>query len=153
MTRRRLIGVVIVGIIRVVVATAGHADLERLRAAAAERRVDYLVVGSLTAFSTENKRKTFGGLVPTPLLVGNVTKQQTELHVELTFRIVDVRTGEIVATGSGDGVGNCRRRATRCSTRPCGRPSTRLRWRSRRRSCRLWNINSHGHDDSAPVEP
>jgi curli biogenesis system outer membrane secretion channel CsgG len=90
--------------------TGGHADLEQLRAAAAERRVDYLVLGSLTAFSTENKKKAFGGVIPTPLLVGNVTKQQTRLHVELTFRIVDVRTGEIVATGSGDGIGV--RRAT-----------------------------------------
>lgn len=174
MTRRRLLGVVIVGIVRVVVATAAtaqeaaarpsvaiadvaitpggwtlpppqlsgtiiellmnelagserfhlydgqwlvpeseagrHVNLEHLRAAAAERRVDYLVLGSLTAFSTEQKKRNFGAILPTPFLMGAVSKQQALLHVELTFRFVDVRTGEIVATASGEGIGV--RRAT-----------------------------------------
>jgi curli biogenesis system outer membrane secretion channel CsgG len=87
-----------------------HTNLDRLRAAAAERRMDYLVLGSLTAFSTEGKKKTYGGLIPAPFLLGGVSKQQAQLHVELTFRIVDVRTGEIVATASGSGIGV--RRAT-----------------------------------------
>jgi len=85
-------------------------NLERLRAAAAERRVDYLVLGSLTAFSTEEKKKRFGGVIPTPFLIGGVTKDQAQLHVELRFRVVDVRTGEIVATATGEGIGI--RRAT-----------------------------------------
>jgi len=88
----------------------GHTNLERLRAAAAERRVDYLVLGSLTAFSTEDKKKRYGGVIPTPFLLGSMTKQQAQLRVELTFRIVDVRTGEVIATASGDGIGI--RRAT-----------------------------------------
>ena len=87
-----------------------HPDLDRLRAAAAERGVDYLVLGSLTAFSTEDKKKGFGAVVPTPFLLGGVTKQQAQLHVELTFRMVNVRTGEVVATARGEGLGV--RRAT-----------------------------------------
>jgi curli biogenesis system outer membrane secretion channel CsgG len=91
-------------------AEAGRVNLERLRAAATERRVDYLVLGSLTAFSTEHKKKRVGGLIPTPFLLGGVSKQQALLRVQLTFRIVDVRTGEIVATATGEGTGI--RRAT-----------------------------------------
>ena len=86
------------------------ANLERLRVAATERGVDYVVVGSLTAFSTENKKKGFGGVIPTPFLLGGISKQQARLRVELAFRIVDVRTGEIVATATGEGIGI--RRAT-----------------------------------------
>jgi len=88
----------------------GPANLDRLRAAATDRRVDYVVVGTLTAFSTENKKKGFGGVLPTPFLLGGVSKQQARLRVELTFRIVDARTGEIVATATGEGIGV--RRAT-----------------------------------------
>jgi curli biogenesis system outer membrane secretion channel CsgG len=91
-------------------ADAGHPNLGRLRAAATERRMDYLVLGSMTAFSTEHKKKRFGGIVPTPFLLGGVSKQQAQLRVELSFRIVDVRTGEIVATATGEGTGI--RRAT-----------------------------------------
>ena len=90
--------------------SGGPANLERLRAAATERGVDYVVVGSLTAFSTENKNKKFGGVIPTPFLLGGISKQQARLRVELAFRIVDVRTGEIVATATGEGTGI--RRAT-----------------------------------------
>ena len=80
-------------------------NLERLRGAATERGVDYIVVGSLTAFSTENKKKRFGGILPTPFFIGGVSRQQAQLRVELAFRIVHVRTGEIVATASGEGLG------------------------------------------------
>jgi curli biogenesis system outer membrane secretion channel CsgG len=88
----------------------GPLNLERLRVAATERRVDFVVIGSLTAFSTENKKKKFGGLVPTPFLLGGVSRQQAQLRVELAFRMVDVRTGEIVASVFGQGMGI--RRAT-----------------------------------------
>jgi curli biogenesis system outer membrane secretion channel CsgG len=91
-------------------AEAGRPNLERLRDAAHERRVDYVVLGSVTAFSTENKKKRVGAIVPLPFLLGGVTKQQAQLRVALTFRIVDVRTGEIVATATGEGLGI--RRAT-----------------------------------------
>lgn len=88
----------------------GPLNLERLRAAATERRMDFIVVGSLTAFSTENKKKKFGVLVPTPFLLGGVSRQQAQLRVELAFRMVDARTGEVIASVFGQGMGI--RRAT-----------------------------------------
>jgi curli biogenesis system outer membrane secretion channel CsgG len=91
-------------------AEAGRPNLDRLRHAATERHVDYVVLGSLTAFSTENKKKRVGAVVPLPFLLGRVVKQQAQLRVAMTFRIVDVRTGEIVATATGEGLGI--RRAT-----------------------------------------
>ena len=91
-------------------AEAGRPNLDRLRDAASERHVDYVVLGSLTAFSTENRKKRLGAIVPLPFLLGGVTRQQAQLRVAMTFRIVDVRTGEIVATATGEGLGI--RRAT-----------------------------------------
>jgi curli biogenesis system outer membrane secretion channel CsgG len=88
----------------------GRANLERLCAAAAERQVDYVVLGSLTAFSNEHKKKRIGALLPAPLLLGGFSRQQAQLRVSMSFRIVDVRTGEIVTTATGDGIGI--RRAT-----------------------------------------
>jgi curli biogenesis system outer membrane secretion channel CsgG len=88
----------------------GHADLARLRAAAAERRVDYLVLGRLTAFSSERQRKGLGGVLPLPFVGGGFSREQSVLRVSLAFRLIDVRTGEIVASVSGDGLG--RRRAS-----------------------------------------
>jgi len=84
---------------------AGHADLERLRAAASERGVDYLVLGSLTGFSSENKKRRVGGIFPKPFLLGGYSRDQAQLKVSLSFRIVDVRTGEVVTTSLGEGVG------------------------------------------------
>ncbi len=91
-------------------AEIGRPNIEQLRAAAAERNVDYVVLGSLTAFSQENKKRRFGGLLPKPIILGGFSREQALLHVAMTFRIVDVKTGEIVATATGDGVGT--RRAT-----------------------------------------
>ncbi len=83
----------------------GHADLERLRAAAAGRHMDYLVLGRLTAFTSGHKKKGFGGAIPVPFLIGGFSRDQAQLKVTIAFRIVEVRTGEIVASASGDGVG------------------------------------------------
>jgi len=91
-------------------AAIGAATIEQLRGAATDRHVDYLVLGSVTAFSAEHKNKRAGGIVPLPFLLGGVSKQQALLRLALTFRIVDVRTGEVVATANGEGVGI--RRAT-----------------------------------------
>ena len=84
---------------------AGRADIDRLRVAAAERNVDYVVVGSLNEFSTEQKKKRIGGIFPKPFLLGGFSRQQDQLRVSMTFRIVDVHTGEIAATAFGDGLG------------------------------------------------
>jgi curli biogenesis system outer membrane secretion channel CsgG len=91
-------------------AEIGRADPDRLRTAAAERHVDYLVLGSLTAFSTEQKGRRAGGVLPKPIFLGGFSRKQTLLKVSMTFRIVDVRTGEIVSSVSGEGIGT--RKAT-----------------------------------------
>jgi curli biogenesis system outer membrane secretion channel CsgG len=83
---------------------AGRPNLARLRAAAAEHHVDYLVLGSVTAFDTDQKKKRFGGLLPKPLLLGAFTRDYSTVRIGMSFRMVDVRTGEIVATATGDGV-------------------------------------------------
>jgi curli biogenesis system outer membrane secretion channel CsgG len=88
----------------------GHADLMRLRAAAEERRVDYIVLGRLTEFSSEHAKKGFGGVVPLPF-IGGFSRDRSMLRVSLAFRIVEVRTGEIVASAAGEGVGRRRGRA------------------------------------------
>jgi curli biogenesis system outer membrane secretion channel CsgG len=88
---------------------SGHVDLPQLRRAAADRGVDYVVVGTVTSFSTEQKKRRFGGLLPLPFVLGGVSRQQATLHVTLSFRIVDVRTGEVVTTAEGDG--SARRRS------------------------------------------
>jgi len=88
----------------------GHVNLERLRAAASERHVDYLVLGRLTGFSSEEQRKRFGGAIPVPFLLGGFSRDHAQLRVSMAFRIVEVRTGEIVSSASGDGIGH--RRAT-----------------------------------------
>lgn len=82
----------------------GRPNLAQLRTAAAEHNVDYLVLGSVTAFDTDQKKKRFGGLLPKPLLLGAFTRDHSIVRIGVSFRIVDVRTGEIVATASGDGV-------------------------------------------------
>lgn len=86
-------------------AEIGRANLARLRAAAAERHVDYVVVGSLTAFSSEQKGRKLGGFFPRPFFAGGFSRNQAQLHVGLTLRIVDVRTGEIFSSVRGDGIG------------------------------------------------
>jgi curli biogenesis system outer membrane secretion channel CsgG len=89
----------------------GQADLQRLRAAAAEQRIDYIVLGRVTAFTNEQQKKGFGGAIPVPFLLGGFSRDRSQLRVSMAFRVVDVRTGEVVASVAGDGVG--RRRSTR----------------------------------------
>jgi curli biogenesis system outer membrane secretion channel CsgG len=89
----------------------GHVDFDRLRAAADARDVSYLVLGRLTGFSSEQKKKGLGGAIPLPFFLGGFSRNQSQVRVSLAFRIVDVRTGEIVASASGEGIG--KRRATR----------------------------------------
>jgi len=83
----------------------GHANLARLRAAAAEWHVDYLVLGSVTAFSMVQTRNHGGGLIPLHTVAGGglYSSAQSGLAVNVSLRIVDVRTGEIVSSASGEG--------------------------------------------------
>jgi len=65
--------------------------------------VNYLVRGSVTRFSTEDKNRTFGGGgFGLPFLAG-FRRHKTEMVVSLMTRLVDVRTGEVVATAVGQG--------------------------------------------------
>jgi curli biogenesis system outer membrane secretion channel CsgG len=85
-------------------AEIGRPNLDRLRAAAAGR-IDYVVVGSVTAFASEQKGRRIGGLFPKPFIAGGLSRNRAQLHVGLTLRIVDVRTGEVLSTAIGDGIG------------------------------------------------
>jgi len=80
---------------------------EALRADAREAGVDYLVLGSVTQFSMEQKQRGFGGGglihgLPLGALGG---RQTSSLCLSIIVRVVDVLTGEVVttATGVGDG--------------------------------------------------
>ncbi|HEX9366690.1 MAG TPA: CsgG/HfaB family protein [Vicinamibacterales bacterium] len=88
----------------------GRVNLDRLRAGAAASQVDYLILGSVTAFSTEQQVRRGGGLLPLPFVGGGFSRQQTLTAVGVTFRVVDVRTGEVVTTTTSQGYG--KRKAT-----------------------------------------
>ncbi len=85
---------------------AGDRRLEVLRNNAEQAGVDYLVFGSITKFSNENRQRTVGGAGFRLPLIGGVRKQKAELAVSILVRIVDVRTGEVVATTIGQGSGS-----------------------------------------------
>jgi curli biogenesis system outer membrane secretion channel CsgG len=74
-----------------------------LRDRAAAAGGDYLIVGAVTRFSTERQRKTGVGLLPVPIVGGLVRKNKVEFVIGLTLRVVDVRTGEVVATAATEG--------------------------------------------------
>jgi curli biogenesis system outer membrane secretion channel CsgG len=80
---------------------------DALRADAGDAGVDYLVLGSVTQFSMEQKQRGFGGggLIH-GLPIGAIGGRQTSsLCISIMVRVIDVRTGEVVttATGIGDG--------------------------------------------------
>ncbi|HZP47824.1 MAG TPA: CsgG/HfaB family protein [Vicinamibacterales bacterium] len=84
---------------------------ERLRDAAQASGVDYLVLGSVTRFSAETTRRNPGGGGFGAPLIGGYGRQTNELVVSLSARVVDVRSGEVVTTGIGDGKSRRRRLA------------------------------------------
>jgi curli biogenesis system outer membrane secretion channel CsgG len=75
-----------------------------LRAYAAAAGADYLVIGTVTRFSEEQKRRGGGGIaLPFPVL-GALHRDKRDLAIDVVVRVVDARTGEIVTTASGLGV-------------------------------------------------
>jgi len=75
---------------------------------AREAGVDYVVLGSITQFSMEQRHRSFGGiglLHRAPAIAG-YGRQTNDLAVSLVARLVDVRSGEVIATATGDGVGS-----------------------------------------------
>ena len=86
----------------------GGVDLGHLRAVAAERHMDYVVLGSVTAFSIVQQRSNGGAFVPLHTIApgGAYTSARSVVAVDVVFRVVDVRTGEIVSTALGQGKGS-----------------------------------------------
>jgi curli biogenesis system outer membrane secretion channel CsgG len=76
-----------------------RAPMEIIREAAQQAGVEFLVVGAVTRFSHEESRNR-GGLLAIPLAIGGISKNRKESTIDLAIRVVDVRTGEIVATAS-----------------------------------------------------
>lgn len=64
--------------------------------------VQFLVAGSVTRLSIEKRSSGAGGLVPLPVVGGLFHKNKTESVIGLTVRVVDVRTGEVVATAAAE---------------------------------------------------
>jgi curli biogenesis system outer membrane secretion channel CsgG len=80
---------------------------EALRADAREAGVDYLVLGSVTQFSMEQKQRGFGGggFIHGLPIGGLGGRQTSSLCVSIVVRVVDVITGEVVTTAIGVGDG------------------------------------------------
>jgi curli biogenesis system outer membrane secretion channel CsgG len=67
---------------------------------AAGAGVDYLSAGAGTRLSIERQSTTGAGVLPLPFAGGLVRKHKTESVIGLTIRVIDVRTGEVVATST-----------------------------------------------------
>ena len=80
----------------------GRIPFPQLVERAAGAGVDYLVAGSVTRLSIENRSSTGGGVVPLPLIGALIHKHKTESVIGLTIRVIDVRTGEVVATSMAE---------------------------------------------------
>ncbi len=68
--------------------------------------VDAIIVGSITQFGGESKKKTRGGIgvVPGPVVgAGSRSKTETKAIVTVDARLVDIDTGEILAVAEGKG--------------------------------------------------
>ncbi len=66
--------------------------------------VQYLVVGSITKFGTEQSNKSFGGGgYGSAFGLGQVGTAKGKANVAITARIIDTSTGEIMASAKGDG--------------------------------------------------
>jgi curli biogenesis system outer membrane secretion channel CsgG len=75
-----------------------------LLAAAQAAGVDYLVLGSVTRFSTEDRTRTIGGLGVRLPLIGGFRRRKTEMAVSLVVTVVEVGTGVVVTTTTGSGL-------------------------------------------------
>jgi curli biogenesis system outer membrane secretion channel CsgG len=87
-------------------ATSREAE-DALLAAARDAGIDYLVRGSITQFSMEQRQRTFGGggLLHGLPLGGGSRRQTSQLAVSILVRVTNVETGEVVTTAIGVGVG------------------------------------------------
>ena len=67
--------------------------------------VQYLVVGSVTKFGTEQSSKSFGGggFGGGGFGLGSIGTSKGKANVAITARIIDITTAEIMASAKGDG--------------------------------------------------
>jgi curli biogenesis system outer membrane secretion channel CsgG len=80
---------------------------EALLANAREAGVDYLVLGSITQFSMEQRQRTVGGggLLRGLPIGGGSRRQTSQLSISILVWVVNVRSGEVVTTATGMGLG------------------------------------------------
>ena len=95
--------------------SGGRVTLEVLRERAERAGVRYLVIGSLTQFSREQRQRSGGGAAvlgmlvaarfhaPIAPVIGGGRSSSTQSILALAVRMIDVQTGEIVATAVGQG--------------------------------------------------
>lgn len=79
-------------------------SLDRLRSAAVASHVDYLVLGTVTQFASERTTRGAGGLIPKVLVAGGFSRRRTTTTIGISIKLVNARTGEVVATAIGDGM-------------------------------------------------
>jgi len=90
--------------------TPGDRWRSRARAQAAAAGADYVVLGTITRFSEEHRRRGLGGAaLPLPLpmpfpLLGGFNRDRRELVIDVVARVVDAKSGEVVASATGDGI-------------------------------------------------
>lgn len=89
-------------------AVDARASHDEMLANAREAGVDYVVFGSITQFSMEQRQRSFGGggLFRRAPAVGGYGRQTNDLAVSILARLVDAKSGEVMATAAGDGVGS-----------------------------------------------
>jgi curli biogenesis system outer membrane secretion channel CsgG len=63
--------------------------------------VQYIIAGSITKFTTEDKKYGAGGIVRGP--IGGLGLKKSKSEVQLNARVIDVETGEILIAAKGKG--------------------------------------------------
>ena len=73
------------------------------RDAAARSGVRYLVTGSVTRFTTEQTRRSFGGSALRVLTLGGYRRESTASVIGLAIRMIDLETGAVAASAMVQG--------------------------------------------------
>ncbi len=66
--------------------------------------VRYIIAGSITKFTTEDKKYGAGGIVKGP--IGGFGLKKSKSEVQLNARVIDAETGEILIAAKGNGESN-----------------------------------------------
>jgi curli biogenesis system outer membrane secretion channel CsgG len=78
--------------------------MARLMDNARHAGVEFVLLGSITRFSTEKRHRSFGAAAFVIPLLGMARREKQEMVVSMMARIVEVRTGRVVASAAGDGM-------------------------------------------------